>query len=224
VAKTTTLMSDATLRSAVERELEWDPKIDSAHLGVSAKDGAVTLSGHVPSYLQKVAAVRAAERVFGVKAVADEIEIDLPAAGKRDDSEIAEEIARERSWNTLIPDSIEADVRKGYVHLRGEVEWRYQRDEAENAVRHLWGVKGVDNAITVKPRVKPKAGEVEHRVEDAIERMADLDARSIWVTTTNGTVHLHGHVRSFTERRIAEEAAEAAPGVTMVDNEIAVVP
>jgi len=219
-----TMMSDETLRTAIVRELEWDPKVDATYVGVSAKDGAATLTGHVDSYPQKIAAVRAAERVYGVRAVADEIEVELPSSGRRNDSEIAEEIARERSWNTLIPATIEAEVRDGWVQLRGEVEWPYQRDEAIRAVQHLWGVKGVDSSIVVKPHVKAKPEEVEQRVHDAIARMADLDARSIWVTSTDGTVHLHGHVHSLSERRIAENAAASAPGVVTVEDDIVVTP
>lgn len=218
------VMSDKTMREAVTTELEWDPKVNLTHIGVSAKDGAIALTGHVTSYPQKYAAVRAAERVYGVRAVADEIEVRLPSSVKHDDAEIAEEIARERRWHTLIPDSLEAEVRKGYVTLRGEVDWSFQRNEAVRAIRHLAGVRGVSNLITVKPHAKPKVADVERRVEAAIERMADLDARSIWVTTSNGTVRLHGHVHSFAERRIAEHAAEAAPGVTMVENDLVVTP
>jgi osmotically-inducible protein OsmY len=219
-----TLMSDEALRDGVEKELKWDPKVDSTHIGTSTKDGAVTLTGRVASYGEKWAAVKAAERVYGVRAVADEIEVQLPSSHIHDDAEIAEEIARTRKWNTLIPAAIEAEVRDGTVTLRGEVEWAYQRNETVRAFRHLAGVRGIVNRITVKPKRKPKASEVERRVEDAIERLADLDARSIWVTTSNGTVKLHGHVHSIAASRLAEHAAEAAPGVAYVKNELVVSP
>lgn len=219
-----TLMSDEALRGAVERELRWDPKVDATHIGATAKDGAVTLTGQVSFYGGKWAAVKAAERVFGVRAVADEIEVHPPASHMHDDSEIAEEIARARQWNTLIPDGIEAEVRRGEVTLHGEVEWPYQRNEAARAFRNLAGVRRILNDITVKPKAKPKSSEVEKRVDEAIERMADLDARSIWVTTNNSTVKLHGHVHSIAERHIAEHAAEAAPGVSKVINELVVSP
>jgi osmotically-inducible protein OsmY len=217
-------VTDSELQSAVMQELEFDPQVDAAHIGVSAKDGAVTLTGHVASYSEKLAAVRAAERVYGVKAVADEIKVKLPASDVRDDTDIAADIARELQWNTLVPDTVEAEVRDGVVVLRGEVEWGYQRDAAERAVRHIKGVSGISNMITVKPRAKLEPSEVQRRVAEAIKRMADLDSRSIWAETTNGTVHLHGTVHSFYERKLAEESAKAAPGVQQVENHIVVVP
>lgn len=217
-----TVVNDLSLRDAVADELAWDPKIDDSRIRVAARDGAISLSGAVTSYPQKWAAVRAAERIYGVKAVADDIEVVLPDAVKRKDAEIAEEIARERSWHTWIPDSVDAEVSKGTVTLRGVVEWSYQRDEAARAVRHLEGVRSVSNLIEVKPAVGATAADVERRIEDAISRMADLDARSIWVTTSNGDVRLHGTVRSLAERRLAERAAASAPGVTNVENEIVV--
>jgi osmotically-inducible protein OsmY len=217
-------MNDKALQEAVLRELEWDPKVDATHVGVIANDGAVTLVGSVPSYADKLAAVRAAERVYGVRAVADNLEVKLPSKSKRDDAELAEEIARELKWNSLVPDTVGAEVRNGYVTLRGEVEWGYQRDAAERAVRYITGVIGVANLITVKPQAKPDPHEVEQRVAEAIKRMADLDARSIWASTTNGTVHLHGTVHSVYEKKLAEDAAKSAPGVQKVENDIAVVP
>ena len=219
-----TATSDHTLREAVQRELEWDPRIDASHIGVTAKEGSVSLSGTVPSYRQKYEAVRASERVYGVQSVADDIAVKLPSAGRRSDSEISEEIARQRRWNTLIPDAVEADVRDGHVTLHGEVEWGYQRSDAERAIRHLVGVRGVNNNVIVKPHVPPKPADIEQRVNDAIERLADLDARSIWVSTeSDGKVKLHGHVHSMAERRFAEHAAQAAPGVRAVEDDLVVV-
>lgn len=215
--------SDNTMREAVTNELEWDPRLDSARISISANEGAVVLAGHVPSYSQRWAAVKAAERVYGVRAVADEIEVELPGSDRRDDADIAEAISRMVHWNNAIPATVKAEVIKGHVTLRGEVEWNYQRSEAERAVRNLAGVHNLSNAIMIKPEL-PKAGDVDHRVGKAIERMADLDARSIWVTTSNGTVRLHGHVHSFAERRTAGFAAASAPGVTHVENDISVTP
>jgi osmotically-inducible protein OsmY len=213
---------DDELKREIERELEWDPKVNAAHIGVVVRDGAVALTGYVSTYSEKYAAVRAAERVYGVKAVADEIEVRLGGADVQDDAAIAEAIIHSFRWNTLVPESVKAEVRDGWVTLRGEVEWEYQLQAAKRAVRDIRGVKGVSNLIVVKPRVKP--AEIEKRVAEAIKRSAELDARSIRVTTENGTVHLHGTVHSLYERRVAEEAAKAAPGVSKVENEIVVTP
>jgi osmotically-inducible protein OsmY len=215
-------MDDKALQTAVMNELKWDPEVSPAHIGVAVKDGAVTLTGSVTSYSEKYSAVRAAERVYGVKAVADEIEVKLPNSSKRDDSDIAEAIVHALRWNALVPDSVHVEVRNGYVTLRGDVEWNFQRDAAVRAVRDVIGVKGVANLITVKPKVK--ASEVKQRVQEAIERTASIDARGVYVTATNGTVHLHGTVHSLFEKRVAENAAKAAPGVKKVDNEIMVMP
>jgi len=215
-------MNDETLKSDVEYELEWDPKVDAAHIGVSAKDSAVTLTGYLPTYSEKYAAVRAAERIYGVKAVADEIEVRPSGSNAKDDPAITEAILHVFRWHTRIPDTLQAEVRDGRVTLRGDVEWPYQRLEAARAVRDISGVKGVLNLITVRPRAKPS--DVEKRVTDALKRSADLDARSIWVATGNGTVHLHGQVHSFSEKWTAENAAAAAPGVSEVDNQILVSP
>jgi len=218
-----TARSDKTTRDAVVRELEWDPRVHTDHIGVAASDGAIVLSGHIPSYSDRWAAVRAAERVYGVSAVADELEIKLAQSSVRDDEDIAEDIARHMHASTAIPAGVKADVIKGHVTLRGDVRWVYERDEAERAIRYLAGVHKISNTITVKPQVL-KTTDVDHRVSEAIERMADLDARSISVTATNGTVHLHGVVHSFAERRTAGFAAAAAPGVSQVENEIVVTP
>jgi osmotically-inducible protein OsmY len=217
-------MDDKTIQEQVLRELEWDPEVDSAHIGVTAKDGAVTLTGHVGSYAQKLAAVRAAERVYGVKAVADEIKVKLPSSALRDDTDIAEEISRALQSNTLIPDTLEAEVRDGFVTLRGEVEWPYQRDAAERALRHLAGITGMSDLIVVKPSTNPDPKELRQRIAEAIKRMAELDARSIEATTSNGTVHLRGVVRTCHEKKLAEDAAKSAPGVQAVRNDVIVVP
>lgn len=214
--------SNEALRDAVENELKWDPRVDEKHIGVSANDGAITLTGEVSSYPERIAATHAAERVFGVRAVADDVEVVLPAAAGRDDTAIAEEIARQRKWNTAIPASVQAEVRHGHVTLRGEVEWSFQRRDAEQAIAHLAGIQGVNNAIIVKPGVRPNKVEAVRHAEAAIERMANLDARSIWVTTNDGVAYLHGRVHSLAEREVAERAVESTPGVTTVINEIVV--
>jgi osmotically-inducible protein OsmY len=217
-------MDDETIQEQVRRELEWDPEVDSAYIGVAAKDGAVTLTGHVGSYAQKLAAVSAAERVYGVKAVADEIKVKLPSSALRDDTDVAEAISRALQWNTSVPDTVETEVRNGFVTLRGEVQWPYQRDAAEGAVRPLAGVTGVSNLIVVKPSTKPNPKELQQRIAEAIKRMAELDARSIEATTSNGTVHLRGIVRTCHEKKLAEDAAKSAPGVQAVRNNVIVVP
>jgi osmotically-inducible protein OsmY len=215
-------MTDKAVQEAVLRELEWDPQVEAAHIGVAVNKGAVTLTGHVSSYTEKLAAIRAAERIQGVTAVADEIEVELPGASIRDDTEIAEQIAQTLRWNTLVPDTVHAEVRNEVVILRGEVEWPHQREAAERAVREVTGIRAVTNLIAVKPRVK--AQDVKERVAEMIKRRASLDAEQIEVTTTNGTVHLRGQVHSLWEKRLAEQAAASAPGVSKVENELVVVP
>jgi osmotically-inducible protein OsmY len=215
--------SDARLKREVERELEWDPEVDATHIAVIVENGAVTLTGYVPKYPEKVAAVRAAERVFGVRAVADEIQVRLAEADVQDDPAIAAAIMHAFEWNTRVPPTVKAEVRDGIVTLRGEVEWEYQRNAAERAVRYVKGVKGISNLIVVKSTAK-KASDIAQRIAHAIERSAELDARSISVTTEDGIVRLRGTVHSFHEKRLAEKAAAAAPGISKVENEIEVVP
>jgi osmotically-inducible protein OsmY len=210
-----------TTREAVVAELEWDPQVDPSRIGVSARDGAVVLSGHVPSYSDRWAAVRAAQRVYGVTVVADEIAVRLPHVSTRDDADIADDIARYVRSGTEIADTVKAEILKGHVTLRGEVSLSYQRQGAERAIRHLSGVHGISNKITIRPD-QPQLADVEHRVSDAIARLADIDARAIRVTATDETIHLHGCVRSFAEKRAAEVSAASAPGVTFVDNRIRV--
>jgi osmotically-inducible protein OsmY len=214
---------DQELKHEIERELEWDPRINAANVGVVVRDGVVTLTGYVPTTTEKFAAVRAAERVRGVTAVADEIEVRPSGKNVRDDTAIAEAIKHAFDWSTTVPeDTVQAEVRSGGVTLRGEVEWEWERQAAERAVRDIRGVRWVSNLITVKPKVKASA--IEERVAEAITRSAELDARSIWVTTSNGTVHLSGHVHSLHEKRVAESVAASAPGVSRVENEIVVTP
>jgi osmotically-inducible protein OsmY len=216
------LISDTILRDAVLKELEDDPEVVAKHIWVTAVDGAVTLAGHVMTIHEKHVAVRAAERVDAVRAVADDIEVREPSLHERADDEIAEEIANLRGWHTPIPDSVAVQVRDGRVILHGQVESAAQRDTAENAVRPLTGVRVVDNLITVKPQTEQAAADVEHRVHEAIAPMAELDAPSIRVTVNAGTVRLGGHVDSLAALQTALHAAETAPGVTAVESEIVV--
>ena len=217
------MKSQEQLRSDVEQELAWEPELNESHIRVSVKDGAVTISGHVPTYTQRLHAVRAVERVSGVRAVADELEVRLAGSFVRDDTDIAESIANRLAWHATIPkDSTKAEVADGSVTLRGTVEWDYQRREAARLARDVIGVRNVSNLIALKPR--PAAKEVERQIASAFGRQASLDARGVQVTVRDATAVLSGHVRSLAEQRIARTAAFAAPGVTSVESHLTVEP
>ena len=211
------------LRSDVEQELAWEPELNESHIGVSVNDGAVTLNGHVPTYGQKLHAVRAVERVSGVRAVADELEVRLAGSHVRDDTDIAESIAHPLAWSAMIPtDSVKAEVADGTVTLRGTLEWEFQRHEAARLARDVIGVRHVNNLISLKARPAVKA--VQRQIASAFGRQASLDARSIDVTVHDSTAVLSGHVHSLAEQRIARSAAFAAPGVTSVESLLTVEP
>jgi osmotically-inducible protein OsmY len=198
-------MTDKEIQQAVLRELEWEPQVKSTEIGVAVKDGVVTLTGFVDSYAKKWAAERAAKRVYGVKAVANELEVKLPSERQRSDPEIARAAVsalEARGW--LPRDRIKVTVEKGWITLEGDVDWQYQREAAESAVRHVTGVKGVTNLITVKPRVAPSPAEVKAKIEEALRRSAELDARRITVETSDSRVILRGTVRSWVEREAGE--------------------
>jgi len=214
-------MTDLELRKAVESELNFEPSINAAEIGVAAKDGIITLSGSVPSYWEKMAAERAAARVSGVKAVVNEVEVHLPSSSERTDEDIARAALNALQWNVLIPlDRIKVKVSKGWVTLEGLVDWQFQKTAAEKAVRKLIGVKGVIDLIELKPSVSK--GEVKAAIEGALKRLAEIDANKIKVETEDGKVVLSGTVRSWFEREEAERAAWAAPGVRTVEDRIAV--
>jgi osmotically-inducible protein OsmY len=213
---------DKALRDAVVNELEADREVAAKHVSVTAIDGAITLGGHVAMVHEKHVAVRAAERVPGVKAVADDIDVIEPSLHELADDEIAEEIAHLRSWPTPIPDSVAVEVRDGRVILHGEVELGAQREATERVVRQLPGVRVVDNLIAVTPQTESTAADVERRVHEAMTRLVDHHARSIRVTLDGSTAHLEGHVPSAAALQTALRAAETAPGITAVESEILV--
>jgi osmotically-inducible protein OsmY len=190
-----TITIDSSTCDAVVHELEWDPKVDASRISVAAHDGAVVLSGEVPTLACRWASVRAAES-----------------------------IARQLEWHSEIPASVKAEVKNGHITLQGPVTWKFQRDEAARVIHFMTGVNDITNLITLSPPHTARVTDVEAGVGRAIERMADLDARSIRICETEGRVQLHGHVHSFSEKKAASRAAAGAPGVTAVDNDIVITP
>ncbi|HMA23125.1 MAG TPA: BON domain-containing protein [Gemmatimonadaceae bacterium] len=215
------IKTDAQLQRDVIDEIRWDPAVGSAEIGVAAKNGVITLSGQIESFAKKYAAIRAAERVAGVRAIAEELTVVLPGSFKRTDTDLAHSVASTLKWDVQVPeDRVKARVEDGWVWLEGEVEWQYQSVAAERAIRNLAGVRGVTNLLQIERR--PFAPDVRERIESAFKRHAELDAKQIAVEAIDGHVTLRGKVRSWAERQDAELAAWSAPGVTKVKDEILV--
>lgn len=210
---------DSELQHDVMAELEWDPSLDASKIGVSAEDGIVTLTGHARNYSEKAAAERIVKRVKGVDAVANDIEVKLAIDAERDDSDLARAALEALRWNASLPrDRVKVGVNAGWVTIEGELEWEYQRRAAYDCVRALHGVRGVTNSIAVSPKVQ--ASDVKEKIEAALRRNAEVDAKKITVEAADGRVTLKGVVRSWVEREDAVSAAWAAPGVRNVVDEL----
>ncbi|WP_342240811.1 BON domain-containing protein [Inquilinus sp. OTU3971] len=214
-------MNDQELRKHVIDELDFEPSVDAVGIGVAADNGIVTLTGHVASYAEKLAAERAVQRVKGVRGIAQEIEVRFPANKKKADDEIAAQAVHVIDWDTTIPDeAVKVKVQLGWVTLTGKVDWQYQKTAAERAVRPLSGVVGVSNLIEIKAGVQ--ASDVKSRIESALKRSAEVEASGIRVQVSDGKVVLGGQVQSWHELDEAERAAWSVPGVTAVDDQLIV--
>ena len=217
------MKSDSEIERDVKDELSWNPDLDATDIAVSVKSGVVTLTGFVKSYTDKYEAEAAAKRVSGVVAVANDIEVRMPSIDERPDPEIARDaVAAIKSQLPISSEKIKIVVKNGWITLEGQVEWQYQRSTAENAVRRIKGVKGVNNTIQLKPHAEPS--EIKRKIQEAFRRNAEVDSNRIIVEADGSVVTLKGTVRSWIEREEAERAAWAAPGVTSVVDQIVVSP
>lgn len=212
-------MLDKTLRQNIIDALDFDPGLDAADIGVAVENGVVTLTGHVPTFDEKLTAEDLVKRIKGVRGIAQEIEVRPAGTHRTADDEIAKRALNVIRWNTTIPDEqIQVKVQKGWVTLTGKVEWQYQKNAAAGAVRGLSGVTGVSNMIEIRPRAE--ATDIKKRIEDAFKRDAELEAQAIRVDVHDGRVTLEGHVKVWADRQAAERAAWSAPGVTAVEDRI----
>ena len=215
-------MNDIELRQLVIDELEFDPSIDAAEIGVAAENAVITLSGHVSDYIQKIAAERATWRVKGVKGIAQKIEVRLPGDKKQNDDEIAQRAVNILAWNVVGPkNSIRVKVSDGWVTLSGNVRWNYQREAAVNEIWKLGGVKGVTNSIQIKSMLQ--AGDVKQRIQDALKRHAEVEADEVRVDVRDGgTVRLDGRVENWRELQAVKRAVWSAPGVQSIDDHLVI--
>jgi osmotically-inducible protein OsmY len=215
-------MDERQLRKCVLDELEFEPSIDATNIGVAVDDGVVTLTGHVYSYAEKIAAERAARRVKGVRAIAQEIEVRYPSDKKTSDDEIAKRALNILKWDAMIPnDAVKVTVQKGWVTLAGDLSWQYQKKAAEDAVRKLSGVTGVSNIISIKPMVF--ASDIKKRIQEALTRHAQVEAQAIRVEVWDGNkVSLEGKVDNWEQREAVENAAWSVPGVQSVDDRVTI--
>lgn len=212
-------MSNLSLRDAILEELEFQPHINAANIGVAVENGVVTLTGHVDSYDQKISAERAVKSVKGVRAVAEEIQVRLQKGAGTADDTIASRALHIIDWSADIPDNaVKVIVQKGWVTLEGEVDWQYQKEAVERAVRKLSGVVGVDNRLTLSPRVD--AVDIRKRIEEALERSAEVDAKDVHVRVDGNVVRLDGKVHLWRERNVVERAAWSVPGVMKVEDHL----
>ena len=213
------MKTDYEIQKDVMEELRWEPILSATEIGVAAKNGIVTLSGTVDSYAKKLAAERAATKVAGVKAVAEDIEVKLFNTLRKSDTEVAQAVANALKWNSSVnDDKIKIKVDDGWVTLEGEAEWEFQKNSAKSSIENLVGVRGISNLIRVTPRIKMT--EIKQKISAAFQRHASLDAGKIHVDTLGNKVILTGNVSSLAEKNDAEDAAWAAPGVTLVENKL----
>jgi osmotically-inducible protein OsmY len=210
--------TDAKIQEDVTSELRWTPSVTADQITVTAKDGVVTLSGSVPHYFEKNSAEEAAQRVGGVSAVADELEVNLMGSYERSDSDMATAALNALDWNYAVPEGIKVTVDRAWVTLKGEVEWDYERNAAKDAIAPLMGVRGVTNEITLKKRVQ--SSDVKTRIEDALKRSAESEGREIKVAVDGSKVTLSGNVHSYSEIEDARLAAWGTPGVMTVESNL----
>jgi osmotically-inducible protein OsmY len=215
--------TDDDIQRDIINELKWDPSFEDDDIAVAVKDGVVTLAGYVKSYLDKWHAERVVSRVKAVRAIANDLEVRLPSSSERPDPDIARAIVEALRWNVSVPsDRIKAKVEKGWVTLEGDVDWYYQREAVERAVRSITGIRGITNLVTVRARPAPE--EIKAKIKEALQRAAQLDADRIQIEVDGSKVILNGTVRSYAEKRDAERAVRNAPGVTEVENRLVVDP